>query len=241
MPSVPVSHGCVRVSNEAINWIWAANSDPIGTEVWVYSYSARLATPPARILGPARRCDNGAMTSREIASASSPPDGHVAVPGSKSIANRAMLAAALAEGTSQLTRILVADDVEAMFDCVDALGATVDVEGHDGHASPASAGSSASGVAFARQSGTTARFHRAGPRADDRDRGGSTAIRSCGRGRWTTSSTRCAASARRSPRRGGQSLPVDDHRAAPRRGGRRSSGSTSSQFLSGLLLAAPLR
>ena len=37
VPPVPVSHGCVRVSNEAINWIWATNIDPIGTEVWVYS------------------------------------------------------------------------------------------------------------------------------------------------------------------------------------------------------------
>jgi len=37
VPPEPVSHGCVRVSNEAINWIWASNSDPVGTEVWVYS------------------------------------------------------------------------------------------------------------------------------------------------------------------------------------------------------------
>jgi N-acetylmuramoyl-L-alanine amidase len=37
VPPVPVSHGCVRVSDEAINWIWAANADPIGEEVWVYS------------------------------------------------------------------------------------------------------------------------------------------------------------------------------------------------------------
>jgi hypothetical protein len=36
VPPVPVSHGCVRVSDEAINWIWAANIMPIGTEVWVY-------------------------------------------------------------------------------------------------------------------------------------------------------------------------------------------------------------
>ena len=32
----PVSHGCARISNEAINWVWAANIDPIGTTVWVY-------------------------------------------------------------------------------------------------------------------------------------------------------------------------------------------------------------
>ena len=36
VPSVPVSHGCVRVSNEAIDWIWANNLAPVGTEVWVY-------------------------------------------------------------------------------------------------------------------------------------------------------------------------------------------------------------
>jgi peptidoglycan hydrolase-like protein with peptidoglycan-binding domain len=36
VPPYPVSHGCVRVSDEAIDWIWAENLAPIGTEVWVY-------------------------------------------------------------------------------------------------------------------------------------------------------------------------------------------------------------
>jgi N-acetylmuramoyl-L-alanine amidase len=36
VPSVPVSHGCVRVSNEAIDWIWANNLDPIGETVYLY-------------------------------------------------------------------------------------------------------------------------------------------------------------------------------------------------------------
>ena len=36
VPPYPVSHGCVRVSNEAIDWIWDQNLAPIGTEVWVY-------------------------------------------------------------------------------------------------------------------------------------------------------------------------------------------------------------
>ncbi|MCU1488699.1 MAG: putative peptidoglycan binding protein [Acidimicrobiaceae bacterium] len=36
VPSVPVSHGCVRVSNEAIDWIWANNLAPYGDTVWVY-------------------------------------------------------------------------------------------------------------------------------------------------------------------------------------------------------------
>lgn len=36
VPPFPVSHGCIRVSDEAIDWIWAANVAPIGTPVWVY-------------------------------------------------------------------------------------------------------------------------------------------------------------------------------------------------------------
>ena len=37
VPPYPASHGCARVSNEAIDWIWANNLAPIGTSVWVYS------------------------------------------------------------------------------------------------------------------------------------------------------------------------------------------------------------
>lgn len=36
VPPWPASHGCVRVSNEAIDWIWAENLAPIGSTVWVY-------------------------------------------------------------------------------------------------------------------------------------------------------------------------------------------------------------
>ncbi len=36
VPPTPVSHGCTRVSNEAIDWIWANNLAPIGTAFWVY-------------------------------------------------------------------------------------------------------------------------------------------------------------------------------------------------------------
>jgi len=36
VPPYPVSHGCVRVSDEAIDWIWADNIAPIGEEVWVF-------------------------------------------------------------------------------------------------------------------------------------------------------------------------------------------------------------
>jgi Putative peptidoglycan binding domain/L,D-transpeptidase catalytic domain len=36
VPSHPVSHGCVRVTDAAINWIWSAHLDPIGSQVWTY-------------------------------------------------------------------------------------------------------------------------------------------------------------------------------------------------------------
>jgi lipoprotein-anchoring transpeptidase ErfK/SrfK len=36
VPPYPVSHGCVRVSNEAIDWIWSSNLAPNGTPVWIY-------------------------------------------------------------------------------------------------------------------------------------------------------------------------------------------------------------
>jgi lipoprotein-anchoring transpeptidase ErfK/SrfK len=36
VPPYPVSHGCVRLSDPAINWIWAAAQAPFGTEVMVY-------------------------------------------------------------------------------------------------------------------------------------------------------------------------------------------------------------
>jgi peptidoglycan hydrolase-like protein with peptidoglycan-binding domain len=37
VPNQPVSHGCVRVSVPAMDFIWAANLMPIGMQVWVHS------------------------------------------------------------------------------------------------------------------------------------------------------------------------------------------------------------
>jgi N-acetylmuramoyl-L-alanine amidase len=36
VPPVAVSHGCVRLSNRAMDWIWASNQMPIGTTVRIY-------------------------------------------------------------------------------------------------------------------------------------------------------------------------------------------------------------
>jgi Putative peptidoglycan binding domain/L,D-transpeptidase catalytic domain len=37
IPNYPASHGCVRVSVPAMDFIWSANYMPLGTRVWVYS------------------------------------------------------------------------------------------------------------------------------------------------------------------------------------------------------------
>lgn len=86
-------------------------------------------------------------------------DATVTVPGSKSLTNRSLVCAALARGRSTITGALVADDTMAMSDCLDALGAevtwhgaTVTVRGVDGTIT-------AQGVTLdARLSGTTSRF-----------------------------------------------------------------------------------
>jgi 3-phosphoshikimate 1-carboxyvinyltransferase len=57
-----------------------------------------------------------------------PVDGRVQPPGSKSLTNRALLAAALAPGRSRVDGVLLADDTEAMLGCIEALGATVTID-----------------------------------------------------------------------------------------------------------------
>jgi lipoprotein-anchoring transpeptidase ErfK/SrfK len=36
VPAYPASHGCARISNPAINWVWDTGQAPMGTKVWVY-------------------------------------------------------------------------------------------------------------------------------------------------------------------------------------------------------------
>ena len=98
---------------------------------------------------------------RPVTPARGPLDATVMLPGSKSITNRALVCAALADGTSTLDGALFADDTEAMMECLAQLGVgvvadrevnTVTVVGGSGRL-PA-----ARGVLDARLSGTTARF-----------------------------------------------------------------------------------
>src|SRR5690606_19910926 len=55
-----------------------------------------------------------------------PVDAVVAVPGSKSIANRALVCAALADGTSELRNVPPGDDTVAMLTCLRQLGVAID-------------------------------------------------------------------------------------------------------------------
>jgi 3-phosphoshikimate 1-carboxyvinyltransferase len=62
-----------------------------------------------------------------LRTAAGPLDATVEVPGSKSIANRALVCAALADGESELVGIPPGDDTRAMTDCLARLGVAVSV------------------------------------------------------------------------------------------------------------------
>ena len=110
----------------------------------------------------------GAPPVLEIEPLTAPPDALVRLPGSKSIANRAVLCAALADGETRIEGALFADDTEAMFAALRALGAdldldpdaeTVTVRGAGGLPEPTGAENPAGEIVIdARMSGTTSRF-----------------------------------------------------------------------------------
>ncbi len=90
-----------------------------------------------------------------------PVDAVVTPPGSKSITNRALLIAALAVGESVLRGALLAEDTQAMIDCIQTLGARVDQNADGSVITITGIGGDLSNAGrdfFARQSGTTARF-----------------------------------------------------------------------------------
>ncbi len=71
-------------------------------------------------------------SSRRVRRAVGPIIAEAAVPPSKSIANRALVCAALADGESELIGLAPGDDTAAMIDCLDALGVPVGVREQDG-------------------------------------------------------------------------------------------------------------
>lgn len=98
-----------------------------------------------------------------VAPVDGPLDATIAVPGSKSITNRALVAAALAEGLSRIDGALFAGDTEAMLLCLARLGAGVDADPEasavtiDGLAGVLPDGEGVVEL-HAGQAGTTARF-----------------------------------------------------------------------------------
>ncbi|MCB1248143.1 MAG: 3-phosphoshikimate 1-carboxyvinyltransferase [Acidimicrobiales bacterium] len=170
------------------------------------------------------------------------PDVTLRVPGSKSLTNRALLAAALARGTSELTGVLDADDTAAMLDVVRALGAGVEGD-------PAAGAVRVTGVAGAlpasavrldaRQSGTTGRFAlgvtAAGRAPITVD--GAVQLRS----RPMTEGIRVLRSLGLDVREDGAAghLPVTVTRGPAPGGALAVRADVSSQFLSGMLLVAP--
>jgi 3-phosphoshikimate 1-carboxyvinyltransferase len=173
---------------------------------------------------------------------SGPIRGTIRPPGSKSITNRALVCAALAEGPSLLTGALDSEDTRAMIDSLGRLGvslehdapsATIRVAGTGGRIPAASA------ELFVANSGTTMRFL--------------TALLTLGRGEYRIDG---AARMHQRPIRdlldalaqlGADVRSKADNGCPPvvvRAGGlpggtARIAGDLSSQFLSGLLMAAP--
>ncbi len=171
-----------------------------------------------------------------------PPDATISVPGSKSITNRALLAAALAVGESRLTDLLRADDTEAMIEAVRALGASVtfDDTGTDARVTGIG-GSERRGevVIDARLSGTTSRFLlptlAIGPGPTTLDGSAPLRARPMGDGIAAVRALGAEVAELGEPGR----LPVVVRGGARHGSSVRVRGDVSSQFLSGLLLAGP--
>jgi 3-phosphoshikimate 1-carboxyvinyltransferase len=101
------------------------------------------------------------VEARAVAPLAGPLDATVAVPGSKSLTNRALVCAALADGTSTLDGALVADDTEAMRTALATLGAAIDEHPSSGRLTVAGTGGRLRPGPLAldvRLSGTTSRF-----------------------------------------------------------------------------------
>ena len=166
-----------------------------------------------------------------------PVDATVTLPGSKSITNRALVCAALADGPSVLTGVLDADDTVAMVEALRALGVDVDRTG-DAELTVGGGGPRHGAAVDARQSGTTARFVlpllalAEGPSSLDGDE----QLRA--RPMGPSFDALRAAGARVEEQQGAGHLPVTV--AGPLRAAALSlPGDASSQFLSGLLLSGP--
>lgn len=167
-----------------------------------------------------------------------PLDATVKLPGSKSITNRALVCAALADGPSSLVGALDADDTEAMAECLGRLGTEI-ADADDGALAVRPARRPRGPVVVdARQSGTTARFVLPVLALDEvvRTLDGDEQLRA--RPMGPSFDALRALGAEVDDHGGSGHLPVRV-RGPLRHGTVELTGDVSSQFLSGLLLAGP--
>ncbi|NNF53697.1 MAG: 3-phosphoshikimate 1-carboxyvinyltransferase [Acidimicrobiales bacterium] len=167
-----------------------------------------------------------------------PPDTTIVVPGSKSHTNRALICAALAPGTSGLEGALFADDTIAMVGALLSLGISIwaDPEGRTITVmNPTGEIPSGPADLDVRMSGTTSRFllpllclGEGEYRMD-----GSSQLRSRPIKELVTKLRQLGAEI------DGDALPLTVHGGSMRGGSVVVQGSVSSQYLSGLLMAAP--
>lgn len=104
---------------------------------------------------------HSALDEHAIAPFTRPVNGTVQLPGSKSLTNRALIAAALAAGQSTITGALFADDTEAMLTALDVLGFRINVDRNSATVTLTGEGGripARSAHVDVRLSGTTARF-----------------------------------------------------------------------------------
>lgn len=161
----------------------------------------------------------------------------VDVPGSKSIANRALVLATLADGVSVLTNVPAGDDVEAMTNAVGALGANV---GRGGGTitvgGPFDSGKSNDISVDARLAGTTSRFliALASLRLGRTTVSGEGRLRERPFGELVDALKSLGATVD-----GGPGLPISVQRGNLRGGSVKMSGAVSSQFVSALMMIGP--
>ncbi|WP_152393461.1 3-phosphoshikimate 1-carboxyvinyltransferase [Paenibacillus guangzhouensis] len=169
-----------------------------------------------------------------------PVNGRIQVPGSKSLTNRALIIAALADGNSELHGILKSDDSYWCIDALTKLGVQVAIEGDmayvDGRGG---AWPNSTGELYVGAAGTLARFLP-----------GALAI---GHGSWTLRGSKRMSDRPLSPllsaltalgtqfdyQQSERCLPFSLQAAGLQGGEVHLPGSTSSQFISGLLISAP--
>ena len=90
-----------------------------------------------------------------------PPNVHLDLPGSKSITNRALITAALASGTSELSGVLFSEDTHVMIDSLRKMGVAISTNPDSSSVSGLGGGGGLnrpSETLWVHQSGTTARF-----------------------------------------------------------------------------------